>query len=69
MKEFKCRTRIVCGSGAVGVLRELGAKRLLLVTDPYFAQNGTAMRIGELSGAEHVEIFSGVQPDPSVSLP
>ena len=68
MKEFRCRTRIVCGSGAVSALRELGAKRLLLVTDPYFEQNGTAKRIGALSGAEKVEIFSGVRPDPSVAL-
>ena len=68
MKEFKCRTRIVCGSGAVGVLRELGAKRILLVTDPYFEKNGTASRIGALSGAARVDIFSKIQPDPSVSL-
>ena len=68
LKEFKCRTRIVCGSGAVGVLRELGAKRILLVTDPYFEKNGTASRIGALSGAARVDIFSKIQPDPSVSL-
>ena len=68
MKEFRCRTRIVCGSGSASALRELGAKRLLLVTDPYFEQNGTAKRIGALSGAEKVEIFSGVRPDPSVAL-
>ena len=68
MKEFRCRTRIVCGSGSASALRELGAKRLLLVTDPYFEQNGTAKRIGALSGAEKVEIISGVRPDPSVAL-
>ena len=68
MKEFCSRTRIVCGSGAVSALRELKADKLLLVTDPFFAENGTARRIAEISGAKTVEIFSDVKPDPDVKL-
>lgn len=68
MKEFSCNTRIVVGTGVVSALKELGAKRLLLVTDPFFGENGTAQRIAKASGAERTEIFSGVKPDPSVEL-
>ena len=68
MKEFYCSTKIVSGTGAVAALKNLGAKRLLLVTDPLFAQNGTADRVAKAAGAEAVEIFSQVQPDPSVAL-
>ena len=68
MKTFSCETRIVSGSGAVAALKEFGAKRVFLVTDPFFAKNGTARRVAEAAGGETVEIFDGVVPDPSVAL-
>ena len=68
MEKFSCKTTIYSGPGAVSVLGEMGAKRLLLVTDPFFAQNGTAQRIAGAAKAEHTEIFDKVQPDPSVVL-
>ena len=68
MKEFVCKTKILWGSGAVSTLKELGAKRLMLVTDPFFEKNGTARRIAQQAQAEKVEIFSNVTPDPSVEL-
>jgi formate C-acetyltransferase len=42
---FDCRTKIVSGSGAVRYLAELGARRLFLVTDPFFYKNGTAQTL------------------------
>ena len=68
MKEFCCGTKIIIGTGAVAALKSLGAKRLLLVTDPFFAKNGTAQRIAAASGAQQTEIFDKVAPDPSVEL-
>lgn len=68
MKEFICRTKIICGSGSVAALKDLGAKRLFLVTDPFFEKNGTAERIGTMAGAQAVELFRDVVPDPSVEL-
>lgn len=68
MKEFICKTKIVCGSGSVSALKELGAKRLMLVTDPFFEKNGTAQELARQAQAENVEIFSDVAPDPSVEL-
>ena len=65
---FCCRTKIISGSGAVTALKELRPRRLMLVTDPYFAENGTASRIATASGAEKVEIFKEVAPDPDVAL-
>ena len=68
MTEFYSGTRIISGTGAVAALKGLGAKRLLLVTDPYFAKNGTARQVAEAAGAEKTEIFDRVEPDPSVTL-
>lgn len=68
MEEFSLKTKIYAGAGGVSVLEKFGAKRLLLVTDPYFMKNGTAQRIAEASKAEKVEYFDRVQPDPTVAL-
>ena len=68
MDEFDCRTRVVSGSGVVRRLADFGAKRLFLVTDPYFYKNGTAQRVAAAAKAEQVEIFSDVRPDPTVEL-
>ena len=68
MDEFDCRTKIVSGTGTVRRLKEFGAKKLFLVTDPYFCQNGWANRVAAESGAEQAEIFHEVKPDPTVEL-
>lgn len=68
MEEFGCRTRILAGDGALEGLKTFKARRLFLVTDPYFMKNGWAQKIPELAGAEETEIFDAVVPDPSVTL-
>ncbi len=68
MERFSCKTKIISGAGAVSALRELEAKRLFLVTDPYFMKNGTAARVAAEAGAEQTEIFDRVIPDPTVEL-
>ena len=59
---------MISGAGAVNALKDLNCKRLFLVTDPFFAKNGTAARIAKLTGAMDVEIFDKVRPDPTVEL-
>ena len=66
--EFYCKTRIVAGAGALKELKNLNIRRLLLVCDPFFAQNGWAQKIKELSGAEHFAVFDQIVPDPSAEL-
>ncbi len=39
---------------------------MLVVTDPFFAKNGTAERVGQMAPA--FEIFDRVEPDPTVEL-
>ncbi len=68
MEQFFCKTRILSGAGSLASLAELHIKRLLIVADPYFYENGTANHIAHISKAEHTEVFSKVAPDPSVSL-
>ena len=68
MERFECGTKIVSGTGATEALKELEAKRVLVVTDPFFYQNGTAGEVGKKTGAEAVEIFHEVAPDPDLEL-
>ena len=68
MERFVCGTKIISGAGAVESLGALGAKRVLVVTDPFFYENGTAAQVGKLTGAEAVEIFHQVAPDPGLEL-
>ncbi len=68
MKEFSCKTKVISGTGAVAALKDMKARRLFLVTDPFFAENGTADAIARQSGAEAVEIFREIAPDPTVAL-
>ena len=66
MKEFSCKTKIIIGSGATFALEKEHFQRLLIVSDPFFAKNGWAERLGKT--AKTYEIFDKVAPDPSVSL-
>ena len=47
MEEFSCKTKLICGSGAVSRLADFQAKRLFLVSDPFFVKNGTAQKIAD----------------------
>lgn len=68
MEIFSCKTKIIGGHGAAATLAQLGARRVLLVSDPFFAKNGTAERLARSTGAEVWEIFADVMPDPTVEL-
>ena len=65
MGAFFCETRITTDP-AVRVVAALGAKRLLVVSDPFF-RDTVAQQLGEASGAV-TEYFSDVTPDPDLSL-
>ena len=68
MKVFSSGTKIVSGAGAVSFLGSMGAKRVFLVSDPFFFENGTAAKVAAQAKADKVEIFHKVAPDPSVEL-
>ena len=65
---FSCRTQILSGPGVVAELGQMGIEKLLVVTDPYFLNNGTAERIAGLAKAKETRIFGDVVPDPTVEL-
>lgn len=66
MQEFYCKTKIISGENALDWLNGQHCERLLLVTDPYFQQNGLAESISKRIPAKQREIFAGVKPDPTV---
>ena len=67
MQTFTLGTRLCFGENALDALKTLGARRVLLITDKFFAENGTAQKISDLCLAE-TRIFAEVQPDPPLSL-
>ena len=68
MGQFYCKTRVLWGEDALKWLSQGKWERLLLVTDPYFAQNGWAKGIADRVAAEKKEIWDKVKPDPTVEL-
>ena len=68
MKQFVCNTKIISGIGALDALKTLDAKKVMVVTDPFFMENGTAAAIAARTGASEVNYFDKVAPDPSVAL-
>ncbi len=68
MQQFYCKTRVIAGPGSLCSLAALHIKRLLIVADPYFCENGTANHIAHISKAAQTEIFARVAPDPTATL-
>ena len=68
MEAFHCKTIIIAGRNAVQTLKNYHIKRLFLVCDPFFEENGTAKQIIAAAEAIEHQIFSQIVPDPSVTL-
>ena len=68
MQEFNCRTKIISGENALDWLNRQSCRSLLVVTDPYFMENGWAEKIAQRVQAEKREYFSHIKPDPTVEL-
>ena len=67
MNQFFCPTSVITGA-AGSILQSLHPRRLLLVADPYFAENQMAQALLRESGAAETRLFSQISPDPSVEL-
>ena len=58
----------ICWGDAGQWLRSQGIERLMLVSDPFFRESGLAQSLSNQAGAQAVEIFDRVTPDPTVEL-
>jgi 1-propanol dehydrogenase len=68
LTEFTCPTRVISGCNALSYLETLSAERVLLVTDSYFSENGTAAQIASRIPNAQTQIFDRVAPDPDLAL-
>lgn len=68
MESYCNKTRIVSGRNILSALGACHPQRVLVVSDPFFFENGTAEQVAKATGAERTQIFSKVKPDPSVAL-
>ena len=68
MESFCNQTKIVSGREILGALKKFSSQRALIVSDPFFYENGTAQKVAVATGAAETEIFHRVTPDPSVKL-
>ena len=67
MTRFRLATTIHQGENSLSHLSELGARRVLLIIDPFLAESDVLRKILGLLGNAHMVIFDSVQPDPSVA--
>lgn len=68
MATFSCKTEIISGTGAIWELSRMGIRRMLLVAAPFFAKTDMPEKIKKAANADQMEIFSDIQPDPTVEL-
>lgn len=66
MERFVCPTKIVSGDGALTALKEMGCKRLLVVTDETRMKNGQARQAAEVSGCEKIEYYDSLEIDATM---
>jgi len=67
MQRFKLKTDIIFGQNALEALKSVQGKNVVVFTDKFLTDNGTANRIKELlTSCEKVSIYSDVIPDPPV---
>ena len=67
LETFYCKTKIITGSCGK-ILENRKIQSLLLVTDPYFVENGVARTLIADAKPGRSRIFHQVVPDPSVEL-
>ena len=68
MESFFCHTKIISGIGAIWELSQLGAKRVLVVADPFFRETDLPDKLRKATEAAQCEFFFDVKPDPTVEL-
>ena len=68
MGVFHCPTIIWSGNGALDRISSFQCRKVLVVTDRYFAESGKALEIGRMVPDAEVHIFDQVRPDPSAEL-
>ena len=66
--EFALGTRVVSGENGLETLKSFHARKVLVVCDPFFYENGQAARVSAFACGEQTEFFYEVTPDPSVEL-
>lgn len=68
METFTLKPKLFFGPDALGALKELSGRRVLIVTDSFLASSGLLDRVRvHLSGCD-VTVFDQVTPDPTVEL-
>lgn len=68
MKNFKIKTDIYFGAGSLDRLKEIGNKKVFIITDPFMVKSGTINKITDRLNGAQVTIFSDIVPDPPIEL-
>ena len=68
MNNFKIKTQVYFGQGALDRLEEVGNKKVFVVTDPFMVKSGMINNVTEKLKSADVTIFSEIVPDPPIEL-
>lgn len=66
MERFACGTTVVSGEGALEVLKELGSRRLLVVTEPECVRRGQAEKIVRAAGNPETDCLEILEVEPTM---
>lgn len=68
MNEFSFSTKLFFGEGSLGRLRSIKGKRVLVITDSFIYNCGTAQKVEKYLANCKVTYFKDVVPDPPVEV-
>jgi alcohol dehydrogenase class IV len=66
MSDFKMKTKVFFGEGALSQLEDIQGERILIITDPFMVKSGTINRITSHIEKRTYEVFDDVVPDPPI---
>lgn len=68
METLALGTRLIWGEDALDALEELKGQRVLVVSDRFWMENGTAEEIARRTGADKTALFGEVSGEPDLKL-
>ncbi|MEG0307679.1 MAG: 1-propanol dehydrogenase PduQ [Clostridium sp.] len=66
MNNFKMKTEVYFGQGALARLEKIGNKKVFVVTDPFMVKSGMINNVTDRLKNADITIFSDIVPDPPI---
>ncbi|MEG2288867.1 MAG: 1-propanol dehydrogenase PduQ [Clostridium sp.] len=68
MNNFKMKTEVYFGQGALSRLEMIGNRKIFIVTDPFMVKSGMINNVTDRLKNADITIFSDIVPDPPIEI-